>query len=66
MTIRNSTLIILLGVLLAACAISTTAPVGDTGCPPGHVRVDDDNTGKYDCADPREYEDILEEHDEHR
>lgn len=65
--IRGSTLITLFGsLMLAACAISTSAPVTDSGCPAGHVRIDDENTDKYDCADPREYEDILEEYDEHR
>jgi len=44
---------------LAGCATSTV-PQADSGCPPGHVRVDNEDTGEYDCASQREYEDIVD------
>ncbi len=61
----NSLAILFVGVfLVAGCATSTQSEV-DSGCPPGQIRVQDENTDLYDCASRQEYEDIRDEMDEH-
>lgn len=54
----------MISLLLAGCG-TATGPHIESGCPPGHVRVDNKDTGEYDCATQREYEDIVDSMDEH-
>jgi len=60
----NLSALLFISVFLAAgCATSTQSEV-DSGCPPGQIRVQDENTDLYDCASRQEYEDIRDEMDE--
>jgi hypothetical protein len=64
MTQANSLEVLFVCLFLAAgCATSTQSEV-DSGCPPGQIRVEDENTDMYDCADRQEYEDMREVMDE--
>jgi len=50
-------------VLVSGCATSTQSET-DSGCPPGQVRVEDENTDMYDCATRQDYEDMRDAMDE--
>lgn len=52
--------------LFAGCSTTSTGTVTDTGCPPGYTRIDDENTGTYDCASRQDMEDIGDIIDEHK
>ena len=53
-------------VILAGCTAGATRSNIDSGCPPGQTRIEDENTGTYDCASRQDMEDIGEVLDEHR
>ena len=62
----NSLNILLISLLLlTSCATSTASPHSQSGCPRGTVRIQDEDTGKYDCASQQEYEEIRDIMDEH-
>ena len=50
----------------AGCATSTGGPDADTGCPPGHTRIEDEHSGTFDCASRQDMEDIGDVLDEHK
>jgi len=51
--------ILIVSLLLAAgCNTTSTHPDIDSGCPPGQIRVEDEDTGKYDCATEDDYRDF--------
>ena len=54
--------------LFGGCSTTSTVTgtVTDTGCPPGYTRVEDEETGTYDCASRRDMEDIGDVLDGHR
>jgi len=57
--------ILIVSLLLAAgCATSSTPPDIDSGCPPGQIRVEDEDTGLYDCATEDDYRDFGDARDE--
>ncbi len=62
----NTIKIVLVSLLLAAGGATSTHPDIDSGCPPGQTRVDDAETGKYDCASERDFEDMRDVMDEHK
>lgn len=61
---RTIGLFICIGPLLLTGCAAVTDPGNDSSCPPGYVRVDNEDTGEYDCASQREYEDIVDAMDE--
>ena len=57
--------ILMIGLLLmTGCATSTGLPHSQSGCPPGTVRIQDEDTDKYDCASQEQYEEIRDIMDE--
>ena len=64
MTLPNKIRILMISLLLASCATSSGTHI-ESDCPPGYVRVDNIDTGEYDCASQRDYEDIVDSMDEH-
>jgi len=64
MTMPNSLMILMVGLLLLTGCVASSSPQVESGCPPGSVRVDNEDTGEYDCASQREYEDIVDRMDE--
>jgi len=64
MTTPISSLILMVSLLLLTGCVTSSGPQVDSGCPPGSVRVNNEDTGEYDCASQREYEDIVDRMDE--
>jgi hypothetical protein len=64
MTLPNPILSLMLSLLLLAGCATSTGPHVESGCPPGYVRVDNEDTGEYDCASQQDYEDIVDAMDE--
>ena len=60
MTLSNSTKFLMISLLLlTGCATSTGQP-GQSDCPPGHMKIQDEDSGKYDCASEKEYDEMSE------
>jgi major membrane immunogen (membrane-anchored lipoprotein) len=51
--------------LLTGCAASTV-PSSQSGCPDGTIRIENEDTGNYDCVSQLEYEQIIRDLDEER
>jgi len=64
MTLPTSSRILKISLLLLTGCASSAGPHIESGCPPGTVRVDDEDTGKYDCASEELYEEIRDIMDE--
>ncbi|MDH3988783.1 MAG: hypothetical protein OEV34_06630 [Gammaproteobacteria bacterium] len=57
--------ILIVSLLLAVgCTATSTHPDIDSGCPPGQIRVEDEDTGRYDCATEDDYRDFGDDRDE--
>ena len=67
MTLSNSIKVLIIGLLLlSGCTTSTGPPGLSDDCPPGYMKIQDEDSGKYDCASEKEYEemsDVFEEQD---
>lgn len=64
MAMLNSIKILMIGLLLLAGCGASTGRHTESGCPPGYIRVNNEDTGEYDCASQRDYEDIVDSMDE--
>ena len=54
----NSIKILMISLLLLTGCATSTGSQSQSDCPPGSVKIQDEDTGKYDCASQREYEEI--------
>jgi uncharacterized lipoprotein YajG len=64
MTMTHLRMILVVGLLFLTGCAASSSPQIDSGCPPGSTRVNNEDTGEYDCASQREYEDIVDRMDE--
>jgi len=65
LTLPSLMTILMIGLLLLTGCVSSTGTHSQSGCPPGTVRIQDEDTDKYDCASQEQYEEIREIMDEH-
>lgn len=63
---RNSIYLLLLSLLLTACATDDGNRKKELGCKIDEIVILNEDTGQYDCVSGDEYEKILDELDERR
>ena len=66
MTSANSIKIFMIGLLLQTGCATSTSPHVQSDCPPGTVKIQDEDTDMYDCATQEQYEEMRDIYDAYR